>query len=345
MKPIVILEMANNHMGSLLHAKRIIKQFSKVTKKYQNKIDFVIKFQFRDEKTFIHTDFQNSENKFVKRFEDTFLSNKDWIKLISYAKQYYKVACTPFDENSIEKIYKLKIDFLKVASVSSTDWNLIESIYKKYKKEKKKIFVSLGGLSEIDIIKVISFFKNRKIDASFLYCVAKYPTNKESLNLSYFNHLRNKFGNSILGFSTHEDPSIKSSQILAFGSGVRIFEKHIGYPTKKISLNKYSVTPENLDSWLAGLKDAINMWGSVNNRNKSINDEQNDLNNFRRGIYLKNNISKQKKVNTKDIYFAFPCSSNQLSANEWTNTAEIIVKKKIGKNDPLNKKDIKIKNN
>ena len=42
---------------------------------------------------------------------------------------------------------------------------------------------------------------------------------------------------------------------------------------------------------------------------------------------------------------AFPCSSNQLSANEWTNTAEIIVKKKIGKNDPLNKKDIKIKNN
>ena len=31
-KPLVILEMANNHMGDLIHAKKIILEYSKITK-------------------------------------------------------------------------------------------------------------------------------------------------------------------------------------------------------------------------------------------------------------------------------------------------------------------------
>ena len=37
-KPLVILEMANNHMGDN-HALKIIKTYSKVTKNFSNKID------------------------------------------------------------------------------------------------------------------------------------------------------------------------------------------------------------------------------------------------------------------------------------------------------------------
>ena len=45
MKPIVILEMANNHMGSILHAKKIIESFS------SNLIIYLKNLQIRKEIT------------------------------------------------------------------------------------------------------------------------------------------------------------------------------------------------------------------------------------------------------------------------------------------------------
>ena len=187
MKTLVILEMANNHMGNISHAKKIIKKFSYITKKFSDKIDFALKFQYRDRKTFIHKSYKHSEDKYVKRFQSTFFSDREWQKLITFSKKYFKLACTPFDEISADKVFKENFDYVKIASCSATDWPLVEYIYKKYRKKKKKIIASLGGLNETDIIKVTSYFKNRKVDISFLYCVAKYPSFSNELNLSFFN--------------------------------------------------------------------------------------------------------------------------------------------------------------
>ena len=84
-KPLIILEMANNHMGDLSHGKKIILEFNKLTKNYKKKINFAFKFQYRDSETFIHDSFKNSDHKGVKRFETTFFSYKQWKNLISYA--------------------------------------------------------------------------------------------------------------------------------------------------------------------------------------------------------------------------------------------------------------------
>ena len=50
--------------------------------------------------------------------------------------------------------------------------------------------------------------------------------------------MKKKYGETIIGFSTHEDPEIKISPAVAYGAGVRIFEKHVGLETKKKKLNK-----------------------------------------------------------------------------------------------------------
>ncbi len=134
MKPTVILEVANNHMGEVVHGKRIIKSFYKITKKFKNEIDFVVKYQYRDSKTFIHSK-SDKENKFVKRFNDTFLNDSEWIKLLQFTRKYFKTACTPFDEISAKKVFAQKFNYVKVASCSSTDWPLIEKIYSLYKKK------------------------------------------------------------------------------------------------------------------------------------------------------------------------------------------------------------------
>ena len=49
-------EMANNHMGSVKHAKLIIDKFSVLVKKYN--LNASIKLQFRQLDTFIHPDFK-----------------------------------------------------------------------------------------------------------------------------------------------------------------------------------------------------------------------------------------------------------------------------------------------
>ena len=69
-----IFEMANNHQGSVAHAKLIIDKFSSVAK--QKKIDAAIKLQFRQLDSFIHKDFKKSDLKFVKRFNSTRLTKK-----------------------------------------------------------------------------------------------------------------------------------------------------------------------------------------------------------------------------------------------------------------------------
>ena len=45
MKPLVILEIANNHMGDLQHFKKIINTYHNLTKQFKDKIEFAIKFQ------------------------------------------------------------------------------------------------------------------------------------------------------------------------------------------------------------------------------------------------------------------------------------------------------------
>ena len=180
-KPLVILEMANNHMGDKFHALKIVKTYSKISKDFKNKIDFAFKFQFRDLETYIHQSFKNTDHKQVRRFEDTKLDDNQWKEIFKYSRKNFKLISTAFDEKSVIKIVDLKFDFLKIASCSMNEWPLLEHISKFAKK--KKIICSLGGANENEIRNTISFFKNRNINVKYLYCVAKYPTKPENLKM------------------------------------------------------------------------------------------------------------------------------------------------------------------
>ena len=104
-KPLVILEMANNHMGDIYHAKKIIDEYFDLTKNFNKIINFAVKFQFRDLKSYIHKNFLDGyKNKYVSRFLETQFNAKEWKQLISYARSKFITICTPFDEKSVKKI-------------------------------------------------------------------------------------------------------------------------------------------------------------------------------------------------------------------------------------------------
>ena len=75
---LIILDLANNHFGDFSHSKKIISSFAKITKRYN--INSAIKFQFRQLPEFIHKDYRDSNLKYVRRFLDTKLSDKDFFE-------------------------------------------------------------------------------------------------------------------------------------------------------------------------------------------------------------------------------------------------------------------------
>ena len=344
MKPLVIFEMANNHMGSFAHAKSIISKYYRLSEKFRSTIDFAIKFQYRDQKSFIHNSFLNSDDKQIKRFKDTFLQRTIWNKILQFSRNKFTLICTPFDEVSVGNVIKDKFDYLKIASCSATDWPLLEAIEKKVKKG--RIICSLGGADEDEISTILSFFATRKMNVQFLYCVAKYPSSPSEQNLEYFNHLRNFYGEKIAGISLHENPNEYLSGAIGYSMGARIFEKHIGLPTKSIKNNKYSVNLRQMERWLKYLNMAIEQVGTISNRKLNLSHEKKQLQNFQRGVYLKTKINKKSnnRITSDNVNFQFPKSKGQLSANQFSMFSDFSTKKDLYGDDQVLIKNLNIQN-
>ena len=103
--------------------------------------------------------------------------------------------CTPFDEASIPVIEEQKLDIIKVASCSFTDWPLLECIVK----TDKPIIASTAGATLEEIDRVISFFTNR--DKDLPSCIVlKYPTPDEKMHLSQIDLLIKRYPNVRIAF-------------------------------------------------------------------------------------------------------------------------------------------------
>ncbi|SVD53300.1 uncharacterized protein METZ01_LOCUS406154, partial [marine metagenome] len=220
-------EIANNHMGDINHGKAILSELKKVCLPYD--YEFIVKFQFRDLDTFIHPEFKgNHDYKFVKRFEETTLSDGEWSEILNHSKSLgFSIMCTPFDENSVPRIVEMGFDKIKIASCSLTDWPLLDTVAE----TNLPVIASTAGSSVKQIDNVVTFFKNRGMDLTLMHCVGLYPTPFEQLNISKIGFLADRYSGIRIGYSTHEDPKEKIPVALAIGQGATIFEKHVALET------------------------------------------------------------------------------------------------------------------
>ena len=148
-KPLLVLEMANNHQGDIKHGIKIIDEFYEVCMPFTNQLNIALKFQYRDLDNLIHNDYKNSDLKYIKRFSETRLNPDEWKLLLGHAKSKgFYLICTPFDEQSVDKVIKDNFDVLKIASAYIDDWPLLEKI----SKQNIDIIASVGG-AEIKKIK------------------------------------------------------------------------------------------------------------------------------------------------------------------------------------------------
>lgn len=323
--------MANNHQGSVKHGIRIIEAVGSIVKKY--KIRAGIKFQYRDLDTIIHPDFKEcSDVLHIPRFISTRLKDDEFLILIKAVKDQGMLSiCTPFDEPSVHKCVEHGIEILKVASCSSTDWPLLESVAK----TNKPVIISTGGILINEIDNIVSFFTHRNIRFSLMHCVAIYPTPIDMFNLNFIGRMIKRYPGVPIGYSGHENPDNFDVVKIAISKGASILERHIGIPTDTIKLNLYSMTPEQAEVWIVSALTAKQICSD--NFDKQISQEElKSLLSLKRGVYAKTKIEKGDVIEYKNIFFAIPCAEGQTHAGEFGQCRTTLIASKDYKcNEPI----------
>jgi len=307
-----VLDLANNHQGSIEHGLAVINEHAAVSKKHG--VRAALKFQFRQLESFIHPDFQNaSDVKHVSRFISTKLERSDYQTLFDAAKNAgLMTICTPFDEESVDIIKEMGFDLIKVASCSARDWPLLEKVAE----SNLPVVFSTGSLLIEDIDRFVSFAEHRGLDFSIMHCVSIYPTPSELCNLRNIAMLKQRYPNVEIGWSTHEDPNDVSAVKVAYALGARMFERHVGLETDAIKLNAYSSTPAQADQWFGAWHDAVKLCGSFERTPPEPQETQAILE-LQRGVFLKDDKKSGELLTSNDVYFAMPCQEGQLSSGEF----------------------------
>jgi len=332
-----ILDMANNHQGSLQHGQTIIREVSQVVK--EAGVRAAIKFQFRQLDTFIHPSHQEgSDLKYVQRFMSTRLKHDEFRRMVDDIRSQGLLAlCTPFDEESVGIIVRMGFDAIKVASCSARDWPLLEEVAD----AGKPVVASTGGLSVEDIDNLVSFFQHRGVHFAIMHCVSIYPTPDHRMNLRQIGALKDRYPGVQIGWSTHERPEDLAPVQMAVALGADLFERHVGVETAEIKLNEYSSTPERLAAWFQAHARARILCGP-RQRPPASPEERDAIAGLRRGVYARRPIRKGVEIDRSQVYFAMPYLEGQLESGHWK--PGILATQEIAADGPLESASVNIPN-
>jgi len=291
-----VLEVANNHWGSLERGLKIVTDYSRIVR--FNNIKAAIKLQLRDVDGFIHKDFRERRDlRYVAKTIDTRLSRSEFGTIVDSIRNGGCIPmATPFDERSVDLCDELGIDILKLASSDLNDWVLIEKIAS----TRKPVIVSTGGSSLKDIDDLVRFFSNRNIPLAINHCVSLYPSEDH-----------------VIGFSTHEHHDWHTSIAIAYAKGARTFERHIDIDWDERQVSPYCSLPHQIDEWFKAWHRAVEMCGAPGTQKRIPPSRETEyLDALVRGVYARRDLAKGHALCDDDVYLAIPLQRGQISCRE-----------------------------
>ncbi len=308
-----VLEMANNHLGSVDRGLKIISTYAQVVR--FNNVRAAIKLQIRDVNTFIHRDFiDRSDIRYIRKTLQTKLLPDEFAALVKAIRHAGCIPlATPFDEKSVDLCCELGIPIIKIASSDVNDWILIEQIAK----TKRPVIVSTGGSSLKDLDDLVTFFQNRNIPLAINHCVSIYPCEDRELELNQIDFLRLRYPGHTIGLSTHECHDWTASMFIAYAKGARTFERHVDIQSEGVTVSPYCSLPEQVDTWFKAFHKAKEMCGAAANSKRIPPPKETAyLDALVRGVYAKRDLPEGHVLSDEDVYLAVPLQKGQISCRE-----------------------------
>ena len=131
-----------------------------------------------------------------------------------------RFSSTPFDEESIEILESIGIEFYKVASFDVAN----EPLLKMLAETGKPVMMSVGMADLPEIVRAYEVLCQGNNGLGLLHCVSAYPTEEKDAHLGVIPRLQESFPNCIIGHSDHTN-GIKIP-LYAVAMGAQIIEKH-----------------------------------------------------------------------------------------------------------------------
>lgn len=227
--PEIIAEIANAHQGNADTAIKLAKAAKKCG---ANSVKFQIYFA---------DDFLSRKHSRYTHFKNQSFSKNQWIKIIKDTKKLkIKIYCDILGIKAFNFIKKLDVDGYKIHTSDVSNLKLIKEV----SKERKKIFLSCGGVKLTEINNAIKSIDLKNNKVILLHGFQSYPTNINDTNLWRINKLKQEFKGLVeYGFQDHLAGGDKKNlyvSLIALGFGIKYLEKHITFDRKKKGIDYYS---------------------------------------------------------------------------------------------------------
>jgi N,N'-diacetyllegionaminate synthase len=298
---IIIAEAGVNHNGNYDYAKKLILEAANAGADY-------VKFQtFKADKIvsktaqkaeYQKTNFKDGGDTQYEMLKKLEMPPQWHYELIKYANECgIKFLSTGFDEDSVNFLDALKIDFFKIPSGEITNKPYLENIAKKG----KPVVISTGMSNLQEIKDAVDIFKKHQIlknDITVLHCNTEYPTPMQDVNLLAMSTIQKELEVNV-GYSDHtlgiEVP------IAAVALGAVIIEKHF-------TLDRNMVGPDHLASLVP--EELKQMVTSIRNIEKAISgsgikqpsdSEKKNLAVVRKSLHYNDDLIKGSIIERKNL--------------------------------------------
>ncbi len=222
---------------------------------------------------------------------------KDYIKIKKYCKKLnIDLIVTPWDEESVKILKKIKIKVFKIASIDANNFHFCDYV----SKQKIPTIISSGTCTydELNITKKI--FDRNKCPFMFMHCTSSYPSEEKDKNLNCIPYMREKFKKEI-GFSGHGLGM--SGSVGAIALGAKVIEKHVTLNRKMSGPDHEASLNYNRFKELVDLGNKVYI--SLGNTNKGLKKSEKILHSIlARKIVAREDLKKNTKLtfgNTKPV--------------------------------------------
>lgn len=299
---LIIAEIGLNHNGDLNLAKKLIDEAKNCgceiaklqTFSAANRVSLTAKSAKYADKTL---QMEETTYEAFKRLE---LSHDDHIVLFQHAKKTgMPLISTPFDEQSIDLLCKLKVDAFKISS-----FDLVNLPFLKYAASKKiPIILSTGMSSLTEIEEALDAIASEgNPDVILMHCVSTYPSDPMDANLRVLETLRNAFKVPV-GFSDHSIGPLVS--IVAMTLGAHIIERHFTINRKfEGSDHILSSDPQEMKQLVTDRSIIFSALGTGVKKPSAA--EYETINRQRKGIFARDDIKAGEKLTLDNITIKGP---------------------------------------
>jgi sialic acid synthase SpsE len=127
---------------------------------------------------------------------------------------------TPFSPEDVERIDRLDLPAIKIASPDLVNWPLL----RRAARTDRPLLISTGAASINEISSAVAWLRGWKAQFALLHCISAYPTSSADANLCWIGEMEARFGVAV-GFSDHTTELMSGA--LAVAAGAAVVEKHL----------------------------------------------------------------------------------------------------------------------